>query len=148
MIKPKWHGKPVKVEFGFCHVRTNKDAPGYWFNYECQETGSAQIEAIKVSTDDGQEFCISNHHGVGVYKLQRGGWPDAAHYSLPVMFFVRNHTMEPTPFDMFEWIDHEKRRDKWLMENHFSVWQGKQKLLDAIKKNKYDSIKKDQDQSG
>lgn len=115
--KYKWHGKPVKTTFGNCIVRTDKDRPLCWYNYECAENGMACIPAIRVETKEGQSFTIANHFGIGVYKLMKGGWPDCTHFSLEGEFSTIPQ-LKISEFDADGYAQHEAERNKW-QERHF-----------------------------
>lgn len=115
--KYQWHGEPVKVKFGNCIVKENKDKPLYWYNFECYPEGKACIPALKVTTKNGQSFMISNHFGIGVYKLLKGGWPDTSHFSLDGKFNTKPQ-LKITEFDPDGYANYEAEREKWQNEHY------------------------------
>lgn len=133
MSKYQWQGEPVKILLGHCKVKTNKDKPLWWYNFECeiQENengyyvekrtdfkGLAFIEAVKVIHSNG-EFIIANHYGIGVHKLINGGWPNYQHFSLDGEFEELNwkETIHLLKFDEEAFSKHEAERRKWQKEN-------------------------------
>lgn len=128
MSNYKWHGEPVQVEFGFSEVIPKEEMPGYWLNYEHSQ-GKKWIESLKVTTQDGKEFCISNHSGIGVNKLLKGGWPSNSHFSLPLDTFHPDPLGVVLEFNRDAWEEQERNRDAWLKENNPDVWAKRKALL-------------------
>lgn len=133
-IKYQWQGKPVRKVFGYCKVEEEEDKPLWWWNYECcwddyegkpkysAHKKFAIIPAIKVTYED-QVFCIANHFGIGASKLKKGGWPNHAHFSLPVDAFEDKLSQSESimynirEFDELGYSRHEANRDKWQKSN-------------------------------
>ena len=113
----QWHGESVRVRFGNCIVKENKEKPLYWYNYECYPEGKACIPVIEVTTKGGQVFMISNHFGIGVYKLLKGGWPDTSHFSVEGEFSTKPQ-LKITEFDPEGYAAYEAEREKWQAENY------------------------------
>jgi hypothetical protein len=128
-----WQGEPVKVQFGYCKVQENKEHLLWWYNYECSLNKSRLytiIEAIKIETEN--PFVISNHFGIGVYKLINGGWPDCEHYSLPLESFSPCKPIEQDEiFNIEGYSNHERGRIKWF----FEVYPEESKRLKNLKKH-------------
>jgi len=129
MSKYQWQGEPVKVEHGYCMVKTNKDKPLWWYNYECRKNGSAAIFALKVTTKDGYSFIISNEYGIGSHKLKNGGWPSYRHFSLDGTFHT-NMKSKQTTLDLEGFQQHEAEREKWFKENYPIEYEE----IDALKR--------------
>lgn len=125
IVYPKycWQGETVKVEFGMCSVKASKEKPLWWYNYECELNAPALqaiIPAVRVTVQSGEQFCIANHYGIGVHKLLRGGWPDCAHFSLPVESFEpsKRRCYQLKEFDELGYSRHEAERRKWQKETY------------------------------
>lgn len=116
----QWQGETVEVEFGFCVVKTNKELPMFWYNYECRETGMHLCEAIRITSNYGSSFTISNRFGYGITKLKKGGWPDHGHSSLPEETFEKSNLdcYRLTDFDLERWEERNIAADKWFQYNH------------------------------
>lgn len=111
----RWQGEPVKVTFGHCIVKPKKDKPLFWLNYECsQNGGKTRIPAIKIIFE-GRSFIIANHFGIGVYKLQHGGWPEFPHFGFPedAKFRTNKRSYHIKEFDGIGYNDHEDKREQW-----------------------------------
>ncbi len=115
MKKYQWQGKDVKVKFGFCTPKENYDKPLWWSNYETVCLKEA-IPALMINDD----FVISNHFGIGVYKLLQGGWPNCSHFSLPKDEFMQDgsHCFRITEFDLDGYSERESKRNKWFKANY------------------------------
>ncbi|WP_437918560.1 hypothetical protein [Sphingobacterium sp. LRF_L2] len=135
----QWQGTPVEVRFGTVRVEAEKDKPLYWYNFEVMELRTSQVPAIEITyqepeTGNKQVFCIANHFGVGIYKLEAGGWPNKQHFSLPNDF--KEYTAEewieyeqvPTSFDPLGFANHEYKRFDWQKKN-FPVEHGQRERL-------------------
>lgn len=135
--RTEWQGEPVKIDCGYCTVTPIADKPLFWFNYECANSetpGEAKIPALKVKCKDGDEFVISNHFGIGIHKLNRGGWPDQQHFSLPMdKFTSAGGEYIILHFDKKEFDQYELKRDEWQMKEHPEEWTRIQGLLAAAK---------------
>lgn len=147
----QWHGKPVKVRFGYVEQRENTEKPLYWYNFECQNEKQldgtfipdrmasgdgrkfALIPAIEV-TQDGQTWLIANHYGIGVNKLLKGGWPNSTHFSLAGDF---KEDAAPyfkiTEFDLEGYEHHESYRRKWQKENYPAEFEQMERLRISFK---------------
>jgi hypothetical protein len=118
----KWKGTPVKVKFGYCVVSKNEEKPLCWYNYECSldDFNYSIIPAVKILGEE--DFCISNHFGIGIHKLLNGGMDNYKHFLLPVGDFSEN---SKTCFCYFKELDldgyseHEAGREKWWSINLF-----------------------------
>ncbi|WP_256013151.1 hypothetical protein [Desertivirga xinjiangensis] len=128
----QWQGEPVSVRFGYAYQEENPEKPLFWYNFECHNEekldGSyedrkshaingkyfALIPAVEVTTSTGYKFLLSNHCGIGVNKLLKGGWPNATHFSLTGDF---KESEEPyfkfTAFDLDAYEKHESARRTW-----------------------------------
>jgi len=130
----QWQGKPVKVRFGGCLVKQIKDKPLWWWNYECDNPkGSAYIPTLEIETQDGEVFLISNHYGIGVHKLENGGWPNYVHFSVEGKF-EETDTLTWDKFKLHFYEEHEAGRARWQKENYPEEYQKKRALLDSIVK--------------
>lgn len=122
MRKYFWHGEPVKVTFGYCHVKENVEKPMWWYNYEVLGICEPVIHAIKI--DNGvHEWVISNHFGIGVNKLKKGGWPDTTHFSLPIEKFSPDPIGAIRYFDELGFAEHEANRRKWQKERFPDLYE-------------------------
>jgi hypothetical protein len=133
-----WHGELVKVEFGHCHVKEQKEQTMWWYNYECRIGGNAVVEALKV-THEGKSFFIANHHGIGVHKLLNGGWPSHSHFGLPDGCFEPNEDLphiNSTVFDELAYSSHESARLNWQKENFPAEYEKMEALKAAFYKSK------------
>ena len=133
MSKYQWQGEPVKVVFGNCMVKADKDMPLWWYNFECYPDGIACIPAIKITTKHGGEFILANHFGIGVHKLLNGGWPNYTHFSLDGKFSTKPQ-LRLVEFDEEGYADHEARRDKWQQENYPEEYSKMKALKDIATK--------------
>jgi hypothetical protein len=131
--KYQWQGEPVKVIFGYCLVKENKEKPMWWYNYECRQDGTAVIPALQITTQNDHSFFISNHYGIGVHKLINGGWPGCTHFSLNGGEFTGRHTLMYTVFDLDGYEKHEANRRIWQKENHPEEYEKQQKLIDSFR---------------
>lgn len=135
--KYKWQGDPVKVRFGYCFVKTNKEKPICWYNYECsiKHEDNALIPAIQITTYDNEVFVIANHFGIGINKILKGGWPNATHFSLPKLNFTESnmHAFVIKEFNEIEYSIHESERIKWQKENYPVEFEKLQSLKRMIK---------------
>lgn len=116
----KWQGEPVKVKFGCSVVKYNKEKPMYWYNYECSLNApsmTAIIPTVKVITPN-DSFVISNHYGIGVYKLLKGGWPNCTHFSVDDDSFTENRRYMISRFNDEGYAIHEAERRKWQKETY------------------------------
>lgn len=138
--KYKWQGEPVKVRFGYCKVKENKEKPLYWYNYECSDSpkGFAFVAAIEV-TYGNEVFRIANHYGIGAYKLKKGGWPNCRHFSISTEFeFVESHEKwcNLREFNEREFAAHEAARDRWQKKNYPKEYEAVESLKAYMKQNK------------
>lgn len=134
----KWQGEPVNVRFGNVAVKMNYENPLCWYNFECAKSVTRKSEcipALEITTNSGSKFCISNHHGIGVYKLLRGGWPDCVHFSLPNNFATWP-SLKETKFDEVRYSKHESERRKWQKETFPEEFEKLQALKKSISKQK------------
>jgi len=139
-----WQGEPVKVEFGNCIVKKNKEKPLWWYNYECSLEPmyeKACIPAIRITASWGEPFVISNHCGIGVYKLMKGGWPDSTHFSLDGKFSTKPQ-LKITEFDLEAFQQHEAERRKWQIETYPEEMAKIKGLEDMIKMRARINLKK------
>ncbi len=141
--KYAWHGIPVQTRFGLARVKTNKEKPLYWYNYEVamSETefqGYALISAIEVTTENST-FLISNHFGIGVLKLIKGGWPSSAHFSFDDdAEFTEHKEFEKFDgtFDLDGYEKHEAARRRWQKENFPEDFDRSERLRKLFKSDK------------
>ncbi|MFA5934962.1 MAG: hypothetical protein WC827_03705 [Candidatus Paceibacterota bacterium] len=129
----QWQGEKVKVKFGFCTPSENIEKPLWWYNYEVNCLREA-IPAIMINND----FVISNHFGIGVYKLMQGGWPNCTHFSLPKDLFMedRAQCFRIVDFNLDEYSEHEAKRLKWQKENFPIEFEKMEALRRIIIKSK------------
>ena len=148
-----WHGEPVKTELGAVYVLENTEKPLYWYNYECnwdidQDKAihgdkAAMIPAIRVTSKDGYSFIISNHFGIGINKLLKGGWPNQSHFSFNDD--VKFETLEELgslriaysirKFDEEAFSAHESKRKLWQKKNHPEAYKERELLMESFKSN-------------
>jgi len=130
-MKYQWQGEKIKVIFGNCIVRQNKEKPLYWYNFECYPEGLACIPAIKIIPQSekliGTPFVIANHYGIGVYKLLNGGWPNYTHFSLDGEFSTKPR-LKITEFDPGLYAIYESEREEFFKEHHPEEWKAIQPL--------------------
>jgi hypothetical protein len=133
MSKYQWQGELVKVEFGNCIVRENKENPLCWYNYECHPNanGLACIPAIKITTKDGDSFMLANHFGIGIHKLRNGGWPNYRHFSLDGKFSTKPR-LKYTEFNLEGFERYEAERNKWQQKNYPEEWKKLQAIRSAF----------------
>lgn len=126
----QWQGEPIETRFGYVMIKENKNKPLYWYNFECNTrvnhnkkyvpnyglSGIALIEAIEIKQGDSK-FVISNHFGIGVSKLLKGGWPNHTHFSLDGEF-TQDNNFAIYDFDEIGYSNHEAERNKWQKENY------------------------------
>lgn len=127
----QWQGEPVKVEFGYSTVKTVQEKPLWWYNYETSLTHEdiAVIPAVRV-TAYGEPFILSNHNGIAVNKLSKGGWPNMPHFSLPSDSFKEcsDEWCNLNEFDELEYSQHESERNKWQKKNFPEEYEKLQSL--------------------
>lgn len=124
-----WQGVPVQVKYGYCIVEPDKEKPLYWWNYHCRETGICKLAAICVNCD-GYVFCIYNGHGIGWFKLSKGGWPDEGHSHLPVDTFTEDNSYEITEYDRLSFQRELYYTHKWRKENYPEEYKRVEALLE------------------
>lgn len=141
MSKYFWQGALVKTRFGWIKVRENKEKPLYWYNYEVATddpaSSFAMLPAIEITSEEGM-FYIANHFGVGSYKLQKGGWPDVAHFSFnDDAIFVESKGCEEfyKDFDLEAYEEHELKRRKWQARHFPEEFNKNERLRKSIKKD-------------
>lgn len=134
--KYQWQGEPVTVKFGYVVQTENSEKPMYWYNFECynKEELDGSFKDDHFVKDNGKHFCLipaievstgksvfilSNHYGIGVAKLLKGGWPNHAHFSLDGEF-----TESKAPYFAFKEFDlegyenHESERRNWQKKTY------------------------------
>jgi hypothetical protein len=131
--KLQWQGQDVEVKYGYCDVVTNTEKPLYWYNYHCRNNGKARLNAIKVITKEGNEFVIYNRHGIGWFKLSKGGWPNEGHASLPTETFVEDNLYKVTEYYQEAFRNEAAMREKWLEEKYPLDYKKMQSLLKMAK---------------
>lgn len=151
MVKFEWQGEPVKIEFGHCKVTKDEKHNLYWYNYDCDITNgheTAFIDAVKVTTRNGEEFCISNQNAYGVHKLRNGGWPNCGHASLPLEGFETNEPMgwkmrswfENKEFDLVGYEKQESDRRNWQKKNFPIEFEKSDKIVRAMRKRRLSKL--------
>ena len=136
MSKLQWQGENIKKWFGYCKVKECYEKPLMWYNYEVHLSGNIElIPAIKIEYQ-GELFCISNHFGIGYYKLSTGGWPNCKHFTLPVNTFEENHDLAFNihQFDLNNFSQWESGREKWQKENFPVEYERIMTLRNQIKR--------------
>lgn len=133
----QWQGELIKVKFGNCVVKVNKDKPLWWYNYDCSLTheDSACIEAIKITTKDGYTFMIANHFGIGIHKVSNGGWPNYGHSSLDGEFSTKPQC-RLVDFDLEGYEQYQQGRRAWQKENYPEEFANSERLRGLIRKSK------------
>jgi len=150
----QWQGVPVEVRFGTVAIQEEKGKPLYWYNYEVVGLKERRLTALEITyqepgSDRKQVFCISNHFGVGVDKLEAGGWPNKQHFSLPNNDF-RAYTAEewteyepvPVSFDPLGFANHEFKRDEWQKKMFPKEYEEREKLKESFLKASQDRSKR------
>lgn len=138
----QWQGEPVNVRFGTVKINEVKDKPLYWYNYEAVALGLDRIPAVEVTYKepggDKQVFCIANHFGIGVRKLEAGGYPNYTHLSLPSYpgsfeeFTADQWEKEKFKAlndDMVEFRKHERARDSWQAKKYPHEHREREKMF-------------------
>jgi len=136
--KLMWHGKEVKVEIVNVKVYTNAEKALWWYNYEIAIEASCQdyslLEACKITTAKGFTFYISNHHGIGIRKLRKGGWPSHQHFGLPSLCESDIKVLMPnTSYCSRDFLRHEQERRIWQMKNFPDEFEASERLRKLIK---------------
>ena len=119
----KWDGEPVQVEHVDIIVKEHKQKPLYWWNYEVSLTGAsatnkAVISSLKITAKDGEVFYISNHFGIGLNKLRKGGmWTQASyHFDEEYIVKIQGAIHRNIKFRLDKYEEYEKGRLKWRKE--------------------------------
>jgi hypothetical protein len=147
----QWQGTPCEVKFGYVIQEENIENPLYWYNFECctkqnmdggfvpdhnvSSSGKhlAVIPALQVS-QGGQTFMIANHHGIGVSKLEKGGWPNHTHFSLRGTFHENSTSFYAIKeLDLEAFQNHESERNKWLKANYPKEYERLENLRNSIR---------------
>lgn len=149
-----WQGEPVKIDFGAVYVEENEDKPLFWYNYECNwdfnlnktkygEQKGAMIPAIKIYYRDHEPFIISNHFGIGVSKLLKGGSPRHTHFSFydDIKFdhienlpsFELKQAFKITDFDEEGFSNYEASRRKWQEKNFPEEFEKLERLKNSFR---------------
>ena len=133
----QWQGENVSARFGYVIQNENVEKPMCWYNFECYTSEQldgrfkdnhfvranglhfALIPAIEVEAKNGYRFLLSNHYGIGVSKLLKGGWPNHAHFSLSGEFHEDNAPYYAIKeFDLDGYEAHESARRNWQKKNY------------------------------
>jgi len=135
-----WQGEPVKITFGNCVVKSKPGFPLWWYNFECRtygEFGSIYDTAIfpAILVHSSTDFVISNHFGIGINKLTKGGWPNQTHFSLPIDCFKSRPKFKILEFDEESYANHEAAREKWQKENYPAEYKKMKALRGSFKIN-------------
>lgn len=140
----KWQGKNVKVEALELKVREVKDKPLYWSNFDVEQQRSinlghdyAIIEALKIWYSD-KPFYISNHFGIGIRKLRKGGWPGHTHFGFNGNFeeYRTNSQFFPTiNFCLKDYEYQEALRREWRKKNYPEEFEKNERLARLIVKS-------------
>lgn len=136
----QWQGEPVRVKFGTVEVAEVRDKPLYWYNYEVQGLGIKKLPAIQVTYKDPggakQVFNIANHFGIGVRKLEAGGFPNMVHLSLPAGGFTEYTAQEweveklkALTEDLPAFREYEKKRDAWQQMRYPAEHREREKIF-------------------
>ena len=149
-----WQGEPVRIEFGAAYPEENKEKPLFWYNYECNcdflqdkpiyDTHKfCMLPAIKIYYKDQKPFIISNHFGIGVNKLLKGGSPRHTHFSFAdnVKFetidelesWVLKQSFKITEFDEEGFSNYEAKRNKWQKENFPEEYEEMEKFKNSFR---------------
>ena len=149
-----WQGEPVRIEFGVAYPEENKGKPLFWYNYECNwdflqdkpiyDTHKfCMLPAIKIYYKDQKPFIISNHFGIGVNKLLKGGSPRHTHFSFAdnVKFetidelesWELKQSFKITKFDEEGFTNYEAKRNKWQKENFPEEYEAMEKIKNSFR---------------
>lgn len=141
----QWQGTDVKVKFGTVKIERNISKPLYWSNYEVLGLGKDRLPVLQITYKEynhknEQVFCISNHCGIGVRKLEDGGWPNRTHFSVPDIDF-KEFTAEEWEKEKFKSLnddiiafrEYEKKRDEWQAINYPKEYATMQIIKNACK---------------
>lgn len=142
----EWQGEPVKIKHVIVTVKKNEEKPLWWFNFECDEYGMghswAVVPAILIETKN-ESFIIANHHGIGIHKVTRGGWPNHQHFSIgkeSIKKVVDEKTgsvfWKYTEFDELRFSEHEAKRRKWQQEHFPEEFEKSETLRRLIVSNR------------
>ena len=130
----KWQGEPVEVEFGYVKLKPMVDKPLFWYNYELSIDKEHKFPALRIQTKNSESpFTIANHFGIGVVKLENGGWPDRTHYSFSGGEFVETPEFAFKEFREMEYLQHEGDRDEWQKNVFPEAYSDREKLIDSRK---------------
>ncbi|WP_036383983.1 hypothetical protein [Muricauda sp. MAR_2010_75] len=144
-IPLKWQGEVVKVQAVCIKVTEEKERPLYWSNFEVDQQRSinlghdyAIIEALKIWYRDSDSFYISNHFGIGIRKLRKGGWPNHTHFSFPdnceeVDICRNGKWFSTTSFCLKDYQAHEAARREWQKKNFPVEFERHEQLRAQIK---------------
>ena len=132
MIRLQWQGEDVSVRYGYCDVKTNVEKPMYWYNYHCRDNGCARLAAIEITTKDGMEFVIYNGHGIGWFKLFKGGWPNEGHASLDLDTFTESADYRIEEYDQVAFRLEHGRSGAWFAEKYPEEEEKRKALLAII----------------
>lgn len=134
-----WNGEPVKTLFGAFEVREDKTNPLRWSNFECSiyyqkkyqlgyiTSGRAIIPSIMISPyiqGYFEPFVIANHHGIGAYKLKKGGHINIIDYRLSEGVFSYKSILSDKKIDLKEYTEHERLREAWVKRFHSNLYEG------------------------
>ena len=129
-----WQGEIVKIEHVTLKVYENIISPLWWSNYEIAintaPNNYALLPAIKVIGHN--TFYISNHFGIGIRKLRKGGWPNHQHFSFEN---PQEHKKCLESFESYcekDFIEHEAKRISWQKENYPIEFERSERLRKLI----------------
>lgn len=132
----QWHGEDVAVRYGFCDVETNTEKPLYWYNYHCRETGKARLHAVEITPKEGNPFVIYNGHGIGWFKLSKGGWPNEGHASLDIETFTEDKEWTIDSYDQVNFRMEIAREREWFAAKYPDEEKKREALLAIINRKK------------
>lgn len=149
-----WQGEPVRIEFGAAYPEENKEKPLFWYNYECNwdflqdkpihDTRKiGMLPAIRIYYQDQKPFIISNHFGIGVNKLLKGGSPRHSHFSFAdnvkfetideLVSWGLKQSFKITEFDEEGFSNYEAKRNKWQKENFPEEYEEMEKFKNSFR---------------
>lgn len=137
--KLKWQGEEVAAEHVTLKIYENKDKPLWWSNYEvCLASRDASIyalvPALKITYNE-RVFYISNHFGIGLRKLRKGGWPNHQHFGFDEIEEYKSCLERFDSYCERDFIDHERSRRIWQMTNFPKEFEASERLRKLIQKH-------------
>lgn len=142
----KWDGNPVTIKHGYILISKYKEHSLRWYNYEIYlaekdtdgnyETLKAIIPAIEITTKENHVFHISNHYGIGIYALLRGGtWRQASFHFDGEYEFIEDDKYKISEFNFIGYHAFELKRMAWqriTFPEEYKKIEALQKLIKGV----------------